>query len=337
MPVNVGNIIRANDFNTIQSKIEKILGVSSASDPTFGYGQTLLSSPVVALTDTSNPNGDSVTAEQMNNLLNDIKTIYEHQTGTPEPTNLFLVGDIVGSDASGTEMIYNPDDTRSIDNIDTDKGINDLEELSNILTSNRFNIGTTQRDLTLVAQEGRTSAWNNTIDATIQITFQSDENRRHFFNSGGEIRITGNVTNASTQRGLFWNDLLENPGEIHFDHNNTINTGSANGVTFPSGSLGNYQLTGTYQTIFRKDASSGIYSNSYWRIEAREDSGSVITFRIILVNDGPESDTDFGVPGGIDGGIQEDVNADIEFDISTMRANGTVSVPNPSPNIVNSF
>ena len=91
------------------------------------------------------------------------------------------------------------------------------------------------------------------------------------------------------------------------------------------------------QTVFRKDASSGLYGNSFWQIEAKEENSSSISFRITLVNDGPESDTDFGLEGGIDGGIQESVQADIEFELSTLRANGEVSIPNPSTTILDTF
>jgi len=334
MSVNSTQSITAEDYNSLQSRISQILGTGSGNE---GYGQTISSSQVQSITDLLAVDGDSILSTQLNNLRDDFNTVVEHQTGSPTDTSSFSAGDIIGADKSGTNIEYDEDGNITFVNEDVSKGFNDFISLISDLESNRFDIALNQQDISTLVSLSRTSSWNGTINATVLVEFASADNRRYFFNAGGQIRFAGDVTNVSTQRGTFWNDLIENPGEIQFDHEKTNNTGSKNGVSFPLGNIGNYDLSNSYQTIFLKSVGSGIYSDSFWRIEAREESVSSISFRIILVNDGPESDTDFGASGGIDGGIQESVRADIEFEISTRRANGVISISNPTISVTDSF
>lgn len=332
MAVNSSNSISADVYNGLQSRIATILG---SGENSFGYGQTVESSPVQQLTDPVSLDGDSVLTQQLNNLRDDFNTVYEHQQGEQTDISNFSQGDIIGADQSGTDIDYQLDGSKTFLNSDATKGINDFFALIDTLESNRFNIAANQQEINVLSSSIRTNSWNGSIDAVFLVDFGTANNRRYFFNAGGQIRFQGTVTNVSTQRGSFWNDLIENPGEVQFDYEKANNTGSTSGVSLFN--IGNYDLTSSYQTIFRKDANSGLYSDSFWRVEAREESASSIRFRIILVNDGPESDSDAGRPGSVPGGITESVQADIEFEVSTRRANGVVSVPTPSVSVTNSF
>ena len=338
MAVNSGDSITAAQFNGLQSRINQILGTGSG---TFGYGQSVSSSQVTSLTDPDIPDGDSVTAQQFNQLRSDLRKAFIHQTGTQIPVNSFSVGDIIGADESGTDIDFVNGDSVIV-NEDASKGFNDLLSIMSDLEAGRFDIHPSQQDVQVRAADERTSDWNGTIVSAFTVSFSNSDERRFFFNSGGEIRISGtNDLNTSTgdsfERDQGWDNLLENPGEIRFDYNSTTITGSTSGVSFPDGAIGNEDLTGSYQTIFRKDASGGVYSDSYWKINAREDSSTQLRFRIELVDAGPESDDDAGEPGSIDGGIVEPVAADLEFEYAARRANGEVVVPFPAFSVVNTF
>jgi len=342
MAVSVGDIIKAGNYNTIQAKVEKVLGTSENTDPTFGYGQAVNSSPVTALSDPSVPNGDSVTADQVNNLLDDLGVIFKHQTGNDENTNSFIVGEIIGANSSGSGMTYNTDGSVAINDEDVAKGINDLETLIDNLTASRFDMANSQSETVTAITDSRTRDWNNTVISEFTVSFSSELDRRHFFNAGGEIRMEGTVdlstsTGNSLSRDQGWNALLENVSTVVFDHSIAVDTGNAAGVSRPNGNIGNYQLTSSYQTIFRKDASSGVYSNSFWFIEARENSLSEISFRVNLVDSGPESDSDSGSTGSVPGGINEPITADLTFDYGYRRADGPVVVATPVLNIVEDF
>lgn len=336
MSVISGDSITAAQYNGLQSRINQVLGTGSSD---FGYGQAVSSSQVLAVTDPDIPDGDSVTAAQFNNLRSDMRKAVIHQTGTEISVNSFNVGDIIGANASGTDVNL---DTGAIISPDATKGFNDLLDVMSDLETNRFNIDPGQADVQVRATDDRTSNWNGTITSEFTVSFSNANARRHFFNAGGQIRISGSndmntSTGGSVARDEGWDNLLDNPGEIHFDHNSTTVTGSTSSVSFPSGSIGNSDLTGSYQTIFRKDASGGVYSDSYWKIDAKENSTSQIQFRVELVDDGPESDTDTGQPGAIVGGVAEPITADIEFEYAARRANGEVVLPFPTFAITNTF
>jgi hypothetical protein len=337
MAVNSGDSITAAQYNGLQSRINQVLGVGSGG---FGYGQAVSSSQVLSLTDPDIPDGDSVTAAQFNNVRTDLRKAFIHQNGSEISISSFNVGDIIGADTSGTDINFTNGSV--IVNPDASKGFNDLLDVMSGLEANRFQIDPGQAEIQVRAADERTSNFNGTITSEFTVSFSNANARRHFFNAGGQIRISGiantsNSSPASLERDEGWSNLLTNPVEIHFDHNSTTVTGSSSGVSFPAGVIGNSDLTSSYQTIFRKDASAGVYGDSFWRIDARQDSTTQIRFRVVLVDDGPESDPDSGEDGSIPGGITEPVTATIEFEYAARRANGEVVVPFPAFNVVNTF
>ena len=337
MAVSSNQIIRASQFNTLQNRIAEVLGTGSGD---FGYGQTVTSSQVSPLQDASIPDGDLITATQFNQLRADLNTAHVHQTGSSSSVDSFSVGDIIGADKSGTDL-NRSGDTYVFASENATKGFNDLLDVMTDLETNRLTIDSSQAEIQTKITDERTNSWNGTIISEFGVNFTDAEARRHFFNSGGQIRIEGSndmttSTGNSQERDQGWNDLLENPGQIQLGHNSTNITGSSTGVTFPA-SVGNDSITSTYQTIFRKDASSGNYSNSYWTLEVRQDNASTLRFKITLVDAGPESNTDAGNPGSISGGVEEPVTADITFEYSLRRANGAVIIPAPAFALRSSF
>jgi hypothetical protein len=338
MAVSSGDTITAAQFNNLQSRIAQVLGTGSGS---FGYGQNVASLQVLSIQDPSIPDGDTVLAAQFNDLRADMNAAYTHQNGSQIPIGEFAVGDIVGADQSGTDL-DREDDNFIFVNPDSSKGFNDLLNEMTDIENNRFVIDASQQQIEVRAADERITNWNGTIISEFTASFANADERRYFFNAAGQIRISGTVdlstsTGDSQDRDEGWSDLIENPGEIQFDYNSTTITGSSTGVTFPDGVIGNDSLTSSFQEIFKKDANGGVYGDSYWKIDARLDSSSTIRFRITLVDAGPESNPDEGVPGGIEPGVTEPVTADLEFEYSARRANGAVVVDFPAYVITNTF
>jgi len=334
MAVSPGDTITAADFNNLQSRIAQVLGIGSDD---FGYGQTVESSQVTSLTDPDIPDGNSVLASQFNDLRDDLGKAYKHQEGSDIPINSFAAGDIIGADESGTDLNFDQSGNYIFANQDTSKGFNDFLTIMTDLESNRFVIHPSQEEVQVRDSDQRTSSWNGTITSQFTVSFTDENARRHFFNSGGQIKFEGIVDTAGSTlaRDEKWVDIIQNPSIVEFNYNSTTNTGSSAGVN--TSVIGNNDLTSSFQEIFRKDANSGLYSDSFWRIDAREDSNTVLRFRITLVNDGPESNTDAGQKGSIEPGVTEPVTANIEFEYSARRANGEVVVPFPAFSIVDTF
>lgn len=326
--------ILAAQFNTLQNRVAQLLGTGFND---FGYGQPVSSSLVNPPTNPNESDADNITVQDINNLRNDLAKIYKHQTGNNLPISEFTSNDVIGADQSATSVTAE-DDPLSPGNFvysytspDTNKGINDLIEFVSNAEVDRFLVGAGQAEVITAIIDERVTNWNNQIVSEFTVSFATEDDRRYFFNSGGEIRFEGTVDIAtsegnSLQRDLGWQDMLENVGEVRFGYNSTLQEAGASttGVSFPDGVLGNYDLTSAYQIIFKKDANAGEYEDSYWQIEAKELAPNQISFKVVLVDANDEN-------------IVESVTADLQFEYSYRRANGEVVAPIPGFSLDNSF
>jgi hypothetical protein len=332
--VNRSSTILASQFNTLQDRIAQLLGTGFGD---FGYGQPVSSSLVQPPSDSDEADADNITVEFINNLRNDLAKIYRHQNGTNLPIAEFTADDLIGADRSATDVTVtdNPaspgDFLYTYTNEDTAKGINDLISFVSTAEVDRFIISSNQEEVAVAISDFRNTNWNNLIVSEFTVSFDNENERRYFFNAGGEIRFEGTVDIASTEGGSLardqgWQDILENVGEVRFAYNSTLQEpgSTTTGVTFPDGVIGNYDLTSDYKIIFRKNASSGDYSENYWQIEAKERSNNQIDFKISLY--------DF-----TDENIIEAVTANLQFDYSYRRANGEIISPVPAFLITNPF
>jgi hypothetical protein len=88
--------------------------------------------------------------------------------------------------------------------------------------------------------------------------------------------------------------------------------------------IGNYNLTNDYRVIFRKNANSGDYSESFWQIEAKENFSNQIQFKVTLRDVYDENTI-------------ESVTADLQFEYSYKRANKQIIAPIPAFDQINPF
>lgn len=321
MAVTPGSKILAAEYNSLQSRVERVVGNGTTS---FGYGQPVSSSQVSTRS--------TVTSTKLAQIRSDMDIAHSHQTGQPITLNLISPGDIIGADASGG---------------DTTKGFKDYLTLMTTLETNRLIVDPSNLELVpSIASDQRTNSWSRvTIQSEVELAFTTSNAKRHFFNAGGEVRISGVVTNLgavgseSYSRNLGWQQLIENPGIFSFDRDSIdiTNTGALN-IVFPqTKDYGNNQLSSSYSEIFRKNAAGAVYSDSFWTIEARAPTSSTIRFRLSLFDGGPESDPDGLATGSVYGGVNEPVTADITMRFGGVRAAGPVDLPFPTYSIINSF
>jgi len=297
--------ITAARINNLQSRIELVLGNGSGQT---GYGQTLESTQVLP--------GDIIDADHVNALYADIIKARIHQVGPSHPS-VTSVAELLENQnvvADETSFIVNNSGLVSSDPDGTKKGISDFEDLMSLVEIDKVSIDPSQAGLITAATSTRTSTWNGLIYHEFIVTFFSSDARRHFFNTGGQIRLDPSNTNASTPKGLDWAALTNEIGIISFD---------ANGTSASSGSgaaIGNFDLTTTYQTVYSKIGSgsySGIYAGNTFQLKARAISGTQISFRAEF-NDVV---TDNLIDNNVDGTLRSVV--------SLYRATGEVSVPAP--------
>jgi len=150
----------------------------------------------------------------------------------------------------------------------------------------------------------------------VRLTFANANARRHYFNTGSEIRFTASLTNFSgdvTGQSKFdnWSGMLTGMETISFKSIETTNTGSGTAQA-----IGNFDLTENFQTIFIKSGSS-LYSDNTYVIKAKELNSSTIIFLIEFNDLHSGSGT-----GGFEN-IDDPVEGLLTSSVSQFRATGT--------------
>lgn len=287
MSVKVAN----ERYNNIQRRISAILGISQSGSPTTGYGETVNSDIHYPLTESN-----KITANQYEDLYVDIVRARIHQIGAANfSVDPFVVGNY------------------SVNQSNTDKieetYISSLESLMTTIETDKFLLDISQATIENIDNQTY-SNWNNTVTHSITLSFLSDSERRHFFNSGGEIRFNANNNYTGTDlKTNEWKTMFSEMGNISFDHTETFSNNNS-GI---SSSIGNYDLTSSFQIVYQKLAST--YNGNEYTILARENSSTQIEFQIQF------SDNNTG-------NIDENVLGITTSSVDTLTADGIAVINN---------
>jgi hypothetical protein len=298
--------ITAARLNNLQSRIALILGTGSG---TSGYGQTVVSSQV-------NNTSDVIDADDLNNIYTDMVKARIHQVGLTE-TGIAQVIEDLNIIAEETSNQINDLGNAANDADGTKKGIADYESLMTQIEADKLLLHVSQSSLEPKITSTRSSTWNGLIYHQFTATFTSEDERRHFFNSGGEIRLSSNNTGAATPKGLDWAALCSEIGTIKFASTITSATGTGQGYA-----IGNNTLTSSYQTCFLKTGSgsySGVYAGNLYTVKARIANPQVIDFRVEFNDVVTDNNVDNNVDGALTSTVQQ------------LRAVGASSITSVSP------
>ena len=297
MANSVGGIIEDVDYNSIRNKVINVLGTGSGNS---GYGQA------ARLQSSSVSNGTTVTSTQWGNLRYDIYNCLVHQNGTTPSIISVSRGDTVRYGAGHPNNAY--------------------DTLANTLTTNRFNLGsgqfvtealgnTTSGDITFYSQAY--------VDITY--TFNTAEDARFFFNSGGQLRVTSSfVPSITKSQTTSWANLLTTAGTLGFGGQvPTTGFTPMNGQNF-------FRLTSTFQTYRTTTASSPYTANTY-QLQARSNvannstgTASQVIIRVLF------SDAYADPPGGYVGQFppEDSVNGTLSVSTDMIRPSGVMQ---PAP------
>jgi hypothetical protein len=214
-------IMSVADYNDIQAKVRKVLGSSESSDPTFGWGQLVQSSPV--------SEGQRFGITEWNRLRFDIVNSWAHIFNVTPSLSIAELNAIIRGDPN--DAPYSQYDT-----------------FANNLSTNRFLMNASQGSTVINTSTQTTwpgvygSKWKTRISAIINVSFTSAQQARHFFNSGSEIRLFserfGGVT-APTPGFIqndSWSSLLASAGTVFFSAISTDNINSVTASTTTSNS-----------------------------------------------------------------------------------------------------
>jgi len=275
-------------FNQIRDKLLQVMGEGYGN---FGYGQTnLLNKEAIEYS--------LVTAADLNALRSDIIRMRQHQLGqdranliTTDPEYLKLV--------SGSGPVEDRDFVADVHftnmNTAATNGITD-----------RFNVASTEFTLETYVDTPngpgtvggiisvRNEVWSSQLNHSVRIQFRNGKEARYFFNAGGELIITPNISSGNgDNKYLSWERLLNTlVGSVKMGYNYTTNTGSGGGG---QPNIGFYQLTTVPQVIYQK-SSSPTYTQNIYKVSARVNS----------TNNNPES-------SGYNTDLASQITFDIEF------------------------
>lgn len=360
--VAVGGNVNASEYNGFVTRINNILGIGSGQT---GYGQSITSVHV------ADSNIKDIDNNDWELLRADINLANNHQSGSNTSINEIRAGNIIGADASntttGNSVTRSATDTFSIDTPDANKGVNDFGSAITTLETDPFTVdsGNLSAENKLAYTDtgmSYTSNWGSAGDLGIYLEFDvtfaggyncktdagvdtaatAADHRRHFFNAGGEIQIKSDIANGSgSQKDNDWNTLVGNTGTISMNHTRT--TSSVGGTP---ASIGFWDLTTTYQTIFTKNGSQAEYAENYYRIRAKLQSTNAVRFEVLFQdadlgdqrpNNDPGGGGAEGVPATITPagpGEDEPVTADVRVNTAQLRPTGAFSVPTPTHSTV---
>lgn len=288
--------ISKTDYNTIQSKVGSVLGGSSTSNSTFGWGQIVQSSPV----DESNKVG----ATEWNNLRNDIINAWIHINNlTPSLPSAVIYNTIRGNDLDAPYSYYDTFATQ--------------------IVTNRFVVNANQ---SVVSLQGSAETlwpgpygtiWNTRIFSTVLVTWPSAKEAREFFNSGSEIRFTSSRTGGrNLSQNTSWTNLLNSAGTRGFGGNIPgAGISPINGQNF-------YRLRNVYD-IWYSISGSGAYSSNIYRISARSpsvtDNSTGTATSVEFLIEWVDNYTDPGSPAPGD-----EVDGTVNLTVSTLTPIGSL-------------
>ena len=239
-----------------------------------GYGQTTTVSAVSA--------GSNVTATQWSTLLSRITTM-----GSQQGTSLTAMT----SPSAGDEIEIIGAISTNLTSLHTNR----LNKAANGTAEGAFN-------------SDSTGNWSTSAIQEVTVTFDSADEARYYFNAGGYIQINPQmVSYTSDAKARSWDALTQMCGTIRLEAQGTAVSGSANSITVTEAhtssqttlatTIGYYDMTTSYQTIFQRDLTtsgspyiSGGANNV--KIEAKSngtqgsnsDAGTIVTFKISFLD-----------------------------------------------------
>lgn len=233
--------IIAVDYNTIQKNIAAVLGVggtnplTNATDATFGYNQSVLSSQVTV--------NAKMSSNQWSNLRTDILKARQHQTGL-------------------SETLVDPTVSEKI----TEANRYAYDSMTNLAISDRtVTPPSSQSTLETIATGTITTSWNNTNVHTVTMNFTDANAIKYFFNTGGAIKFSASRIGGTVgPKNSSWTSMLSDMGIISLQR--LVTTASGSGTSY---AVGGSLLTTTDTPIFQKYSDTVTYSANLYKISAK--------------------------------------------------------------------
>lgn len=289
----IGGKIRAVDFNEFIGDINNIVGIGIGDS---GYGQdAYVMDPLTS--------GSKIRASNWDALLTAIHACASHQNSTisipldvsdpnfPNPSRVVeILPNLIADIATVTANKLNYD-------------ISSMAIETNKISSSKLYIDPLNG----------TPNWVGTVFYEFSTNFTDDDHRRHFFNLGGEVRVSSDlVPSGADAQSLDWDALLSSVSTVKLAINTTTSSG---GVGTPG--IGFNTLTTSYQLVYTKGGTAA-YSGNQLNVYAKLNNTSGIDIKVSF-DDAHAANVD-----------QDHVAGTLTVTIDQQRAFGIFSKPTPT-------
>lgn len=296
--MTVNTKISKQDYNNIQALIADTLGTGTG---TFGYGQPLRSSQV--------SESNKITVTDWANLRDDILNCYLHTTNSTPSSPQAVVNTIVRSNP--TDSPYTRYQTLA--NPFADIAERMVQPPAGRVVVDNYPTSST----TWPGPFG--DYWRTQTESIIRLSWSSSDQARHFFNSGGRIRVQTRRTGGETStQNSEWTNLLNSASVQEFG-GNFPQTGTGETQTLNGGNF--YRLDAQFRTFYTL-SKTGTYSANTYQLQARAvnatgNDNSTGTASIIEIRAVWSDNFNSTTPGSPDR-----VNGTMEVLVSNTRATG---------------
>ncbi len=181
MTLNPGQTLKAEDWNEFIDNLNLLYGIGSGP---IGYGNEEL--PLTEV-------GDIVLNTQFTTVLSALEEIANFQGTT------VLLPSLSDFETGNPILALN----QAEDQLDLLYATLDMVDATNLVSTDN------------ILSSTRTSSWSHQIEHGFIVSFNSDDDARHFFNSGGAITIS--MSGPADANGHYWNNLYEDSGDFVFD------------------------------------------------------------------------------------------------------------------------
>jgi len=221
----------------------------------YGTGQTHLVSVAA---------GQTITAAQWNSLFTQMDNIANHTNDSITSTTQRSAGNTIAAVAA----------------IQTD-----LNTLAASVAAGCPNATAVSESAELQSSVSSTR-WNGTHVVEHSITFSNNTDLRHFFNSGGKMRMkftrnSGGTAGGSTatSKDSSVDELITAIGNFDLKQTTSSRSGSGETLTTDGSTTGVRDLSTSYATLIKLTQSSGTYTTMFVQVEAKLDAaiGTAVT------------------------------------------------------------
>jgi hypothetical protein len=150
----------------------------------------------------------------------------------------------------------------------------------NTLKTNRFSMAALSSQINQLVNATRITPWSSTLVHNMTFTFASENAAKAYFNAGGSFKFDWAHSGGADAINTSWTNFLLAHTGIHFDFKGMRRNGVYKMVS-PAGTstVGFYDLTTTFQDLYRRDRQFSTYENQYVAYETISDGGMRVEAR----------------------------------------------------------